>query len=129
MPALTTVSEVYLGMTGATVTMGGYSAPVIDGKYTVESMVDDMSNNTSGGWSEDVACLKKASGDMTIAYKSATPPLFVEGTIYPLVISIPSGPYLSGNVRVTKRDYPGVDVKKGVKVGISWTGQGVIYAT
>ena len=125
MPA-TVVNEVYLGETGATISLGTVACAVIDGKYTVEVQVDEMTNNTSAGWYEDVQTIKKANGDMTLAFKTGSPPGFIEGNVYALVISIPSGPGISGNARLVSRDFPGVDPKKGVKLGVKWTSQGAM---
>jgi hypothetical protein len=123
------ITEVYLGMTGASVTLDGTTLAVIDGSYTIEAMSDEMTNTTSAGWFEDVNTINKVTGDMTLAYKTANLPTYVEGSVYTLISSVTSGPYLSGNVRLNKVKYPGVSPKQGVKLEVSWTNQGPMTRT
>ena len=123
---LTAVQEIYVSMTNGAVSIGGTSPNIIDGDYTLECSVDEMTNNGSLGWYEDVPTINKASGKMTIAYKTSSPPAFIQGTVYSLAIATPNGPGITGNCRVTKLAYPGVDPKKGVKVGLDWTSFGVM---
>lgn len=123
MPAPTPVAETYTANINTVTTFAGTVQAVISGNWTVETMTDEMTNTSDGGWKSQVPCINSASGSMTIAGKSGSPPLYVSGLIYPIIINDPVC-YLAGNVRVTKFDFAGQDVKAGTKYTLSWISEG-----
>src|SRR5690348_14318639 len=102
MAAPATVAEKYLNCIDSLLTVGvtpdTWAGTVIDGTITESYGVDEMTNNTSGGGYEDVKTIYKYEGTLTIAYSATTPPPFVAGDIFPVVMDKPTnGPYFSGN--------------------------------
>jgi hypothetical protein len=123
--ALVEVAEIYVGMSsGVTTTLGTVASDVMDGSYRLMQDTDEMTNTGSAGWFEDVGTIHSAEGDMTIAWRLSTPPAYVAGKIYALVISNNGANYLSGNVRIKSIQFPGSNPKNGVKIQISWKSQG-----
>ena len=121
-------TEVYLHGVNATLTIDGTALAVTDGSYTVDTDTDDMSNNQSGGWEEDVPGFNKANGSVQAIYKGSTPPPLKSGQLHNLVISIPGGPGISGAVRV-KNVKKNLTVKGGVKYSFDWKNFGVMTET
>lgn len=124
------VAETYAANKNAVTTLNGVSMDIMGGNFTIETSVDEMTNNngTVGGqsWYEDVNCVNKASGSFDVAVRLATPAGtgIVTGLIYPFIYNLAGSAYLAGNVRVHKFDFKGQDVKGGTKYTINWTSQG-----
>lgn len=121
-------AETYLAGLNATLTWNGTALAITDGSYTRDTDVDDMSNNQSGGWEEDVPCFNKASGTVQAVYKGATPPNMTSGVLGTLAISIPGGPGISGTVR-PKNVKKMLLAKGGVKYSFDWKNQGAMTET
>jgi hypothetical protein len=122
------VAETYLAGKDATLTWNGTALNVVDGSYTVDVDVDDMSNNQSGGWEEDVRCLNKAQGSVQAVYSGTTPPPMKSGDLGNLVISVPGGPGISGVARA-KNVKKNLTVKGGIKYSFDWKNQGPMTET
>jgi hypothetical protein len=127
---LTPVSEVYIGQSdNVTISLGTVECDVMDGSYTIESETDEMTNTGSGGWKESVGTIRRASGSFRIPWRSATPPGWVVGIKYAMIVDVNGANYLSGNVRVTRMEFPGANPKEGVKVMLNWESEGAMSTT
>jgi hypothetical protein len=131
--ALTPIAEQFIACTNATFTVGTspdtWVGTVTSGGITHTFDVDDMTNNEGLGHYEDVKTTDKYEGDVTIAWKTATPPPMVSGDIFPVAIALPSGPTFTGNWRFNGFNYPMMDPKKGLKISGKITSQGAIVKT
>lgn len=121
-------TETYEAGMNATCQVNGTAISVEDCSYTVEQDVDEMTNNQSGGWHEDVGTIKKANGSIKAIYRGTSPPAFDAGDIVTLAIALTSGPGISGNARVKKVSKK-LTVKGGVKYDFDWTSQGAMTIT
>ena len=84
--------------------------------------------NCSSGYYEDVATIKKVTGNFKCAFKVGTTPNLQVGSIYAIVLdSGTGGPYLSGNVRVNSKETPILNVQGGVHQSFMFTSQGSFY--
>lgn len=119
------ISETYLAGLNATATINGTAYAIEDGSFSVEIDTEEMTNNQSGGWYEDVGTIQKANGTLKLIYKSGTPPAFANGGIYPFAIAIPNGMSIAGNARLKKRSNR-LTVKGGVKFDLEWHSQGAM---
>lgn len=125
---LTSVSETYLAGLNSTLTIGSVVACVEDGMYRAEVKTDEMTGNCSSGYYEDVATIKKVTGNFKCAFKVGTTPNLQVGSIYAIVLdSGTGGPYLSGNVRVNSKETPILNVQGGVHQSFTFTSQGSFY--
>ncbi len=127
---LVTQPDVYISQSsGVTVTLGSVAVCVKQGSYSVEIDSDDTTNSCSGGWKESVPTVRVATGTLMVAWKSASPPEWIEGPIYALVADINGANYLSGNVRLTKIDYPGGTPTEGIFISMAWKSEGPMTRT
>ena len=126
---LTTVSETYLAGLNSSLTIGSIATCVEDGSYRGAVKTDETTKNCSGGFYEDVATIKKYTGTFKCAFKAGTTPDLKVGSIYAIVLDsgVSGGPYLSGNVRISSREVPILNVQGGIHLTFSWTNQGVMY--
>ncbi len=120
------LAETYVACVTLPATIDGVAAVVMEGGFTPDFDVDEMSNDAGGGHYEDVKCIDKATLSLGLAFKTAIAK--VSGLIYMVTINCPAGvagvPYFSGPVRV-KFDAGGiVNVKEGVKIKMTGTSQG-----
>lgn len=132
---LTSIAETYVPCVGAIVTVGTtVIGDVMDGGYSIEYGVDDMTNNSGGGDYDDVKTIRKTTGTLKVAWPAAGGPGLAVGTKYALIIDLggtgaTAPPYLSGNCRINKADLPTLDVHKGVVCTFSFTMVGAINTT
>ena len=107
----------FLSGKNATGTLAGVASSIIDGSIDEEITDDEMTNLTSGGFYEEVMCIKKCTlSGVQVAYQSATPPTWGVGSTIPVNITIPSGSTFSCatfNIKKVSRKY--ISPKGGYK--------------
>lgn len=130
MTAPIALAETFVSCVGATFTVGtapaSWEGTVTAGGLTHTYDVDDMTNNAGGGHYEDVKTTDKWEGDVTIAWKTSTPPPMKSGDIFPVAIALTGGPSITGNFRFNGFQYPMMNPKAGLKIAGKITGQGEI---
>lgn len=132
-PFSAAIAEQYLAGTNSTFKIG--SAPnqsslaVMDGQWTYEAMVEEMSNSTSAGHYEDVATLKKLTFNARLAYKADNLPQITVGLLYAIEINTPSGPNVVCNARISQMTGTQLNPRGGLTFGISGTSQGAVTIT
>jgi hypothetical protein len=115
----------YLAGKNATVTINDVPMAVEDGSYQTNGDVDEVTNLLSGGYYEDVGTIRRATVSLRCVYDGASPPTFNEHDLVAMVLSVPNGPRLAGNFRITRMDYPVVNPKAAVKYSFDANSQGV----
>lgn len=128
MSAPTVTSATFINQVGATLTLGGTTFHVIEGGYDLESMSDDMTGNTGGGFKQKVGTVVGASGTMTLGWKgSGDAPVLAVGSTYALVSDVPTpGPYLSCPAFIDNYHVNAPTIKEGVKVVVKWSSNGTV---
>jgi hypothetical protein len=119
----------YLAGKKATATIDGTVMAVEDGSYNTTAGADEVTNLNSGGFYEDVPTIKRATCSLKCIYDGDSPPDFDEGDIVALAISVPNGPGLSGNFRITQMTYPVVNPKAAVKYSFEASSNGAYVKT
>jgi hypothetical protein len=120
---------IYLAGKNATVTIDGTTMAVEDGSYSTNAGVDEVTNLNSGGFYHDVDTIKMSTVSLRCVYDGDSPPNFDEGDVVALSIAVPNGPGVSGNYRITRMDWPVVNVRAAVKYNFDATSQGVYNKT
>lgn len=135
MSAPTPLAENYLSVIGSSIVLGTapatWTGTCTAGGLTATYEVDDMTNNVGAGAYEDVKTTYKYEGDITIAWKTATPPPFVSGDLFHTVITGPAtgAPIYTGTFRFNGFMYPFFDPKSGFKIAGKLTSNGPIVVT
>lgn len=119
----------YLAGKKAVATINGTGMAVESGSYNTTAGVDEVTNLNSGGFYEDVTTIKRATCSLQCIYDGDSPPDFDEGDIIALAITVPNGPGLSGNFRVTQMTYPVVNPKAAVKYNFEASSNGAYIKT
>lgn len=115
-------------------TVKGEGLAVMNGSFTDGLEVDEVTNNTSGGFYEDIDTIEKGVfNNMQCVYDGAHPPAFVKGEVVPIVCENPDAvggsPRISGNFRVGQIEWDVINVKGAVKYSFSATSQGPYTVT
>lgn len=141
MSAPTPVPETYIACVTLGASIAGITGLVMEGGFTPDFDVDDMTNNGGGGHYEDVKTTDKLTFSLKIAVK--TPLLIVSGAIYPVLINagavlptvtagvmappvpvVAAGPACAANVRIKVDPSTAVNVKAGLVYNLTGTSQG-----
>lgn len=127
--------SIYFAGKNATLTVKGASLAVETGSFTDGLEVDEVSNNTSGGFYEDIDTLEKGVfNGMRCVYDGAHPPTFRKGEVVPIAVSYPTvdgadGPGITGNFRIGQVDWDVLNVKGAVRYSFNATSQGPYAVT
>jgi hypothetical protein len=114
----------YLAGKNSTLLLDGVQLKVEAGVLNLTIGVDEVTNNFSGGYYEDVDTIKKATvSGMRCVYDGDAPPTFEAGDLKPCVLSIPGGPSLTGTFRVGSMAIPLMDVKAAIHYSFDLTSQ------
>jgi hypothetical protein len=128
MSAPVAIAEQYLAGTNSTLKLGSSpnqsSLAIMDGNWTEEAQIDDMTNSTSGGFNEDVLTIKRLTFTARCAYKTGTLPQIETGKTYAGEINTPSGPKVTGNFRITSLGGVQMNPKAGLSFSVAGTSQG-----
>ena len=88
--------------------------------------VDEVTNNFSGGYYEDVPIKKRATvTGLRVVYDADEKPAFNAGDLIDVEITIPGGPSLTGEFRVGSIGIPMLDVNSALRLTFDLTSQGV----
>jgi hypothetical protein len=100
------------------------------GTLNLTIATDEVTNNFSGGYYEDVATIKRATiTGMRCVYDGDDPPNFEDGDLKSMELYIPNGPRLTGTFRVGSLSVPLVDVRAAVHFGFDLSSQGIYVWT
>lgn len=128
MSAPDAIAEQYLAGTDSTLKLGDSpnqsSLAVMDGNWTEEAQVDEMTNSTSGGRYEDVTTIKRVTFTARCAYKSTALPAVTVGSVYTVEINTPSGPKVTCPFRITSMGGVQMNPKAGLSFSLAGTSQG-----
>jgi hypothetical protein len=115
----------YLAGKNSSLLLDAVSLKVEAGTLNLTIATDEVTNNFSGGYYEDVATIKRATvTGMRCVYDGDDPPNFEDGDLKPIVLSIPNGPRLAGTFRVGSLSIPLVDVRSAVHYSFDLSSQG-----
>lgn len=131
MAAPTPLAEDFISCLGGSITVGTspdvWSGTITDGGLTYTYETDEMTNLSGGGAYEDVKTVSKYEGDITVAWKTTSPPPMDSGDIFHTVVSAPAGgPVFTGKFRYNGFNYPILNPKAGLKLKGKITSQGPI---
>lgn len=133
MAAPVAIAEQYLAGTNSTFKLGSSpnqaSLPIMDGNWTKEMGIDEMTNSTSGGEYEDVPTIGKFTFTVRCAYKATGLPQVEVGKVYAGEINTPNGPKAAGNMRITSMSPVQMNPKAGLSFSLAGTGQGPVVIT
>jgi len=115
----------YLAGRDATCTIDTISYEVEDGTINDGFQVDEVTNNFSGGYYEDVTTIRTATvTGMRIVYNVEKQPDFQTGDLVDVAIAIPDGPSLTGTMRVGNIAVPLLNVRSAVRMTFDLRSQG-----
>lgn len=115
----------YLAGKNATVTIDGVSMKVEAGAINRDVQTDEVTNNFSGGFYEDVDTVRTATVQgMRCVYDADDPPTIDDGDLVEVSITIPSGPSLTGTFRVGSMNVSLNEVKAAVRFTFDLRSQG-----
>ncbi len=116
----------YLAGKNSTVKINGLSMKVESGSVTTGIEVDEVTNNFSGGYYEDVDTVRKATcNNLSLLYDADDPPEFEEGDIVDLESLVTDGPTVTGKFRIGSITMTVHNVKQAVRYTFDATSQGV----
>ena len=115
----------YLAGKNATVTIDGVSMKVEAGAINRDVQTDEVTNNFSGGFYEDVDTVRTATVQgMRCVYDAEDPPTIDDGDLVEVSITIPNGPSLTGTFRVGSMNVSLNEVKAAVRFTFDLRSQG-----
>ncbi len=127
--------SIYFAGKNATLQVKGAALAVESGSFTDGLEVDEVTNNTSGGFYEDVPTIEKGVfNGMRCVYDGANPPAFVKGEVVAIAVAqsaegASSSPGITGNFRIGQVTWDVINVKGAVRYNFDATSQGAYAVT
>lgn len=127
--------SIYFAGKNATLTVKGAALAVESGTFTDGVEVDEVTNNTSGGFYEDIDTTEKGVfNGMRCVYDGAHPPVFRKKEVVAIALAIPAvggaeGPGITGNFRIGSVDWDIINAKGAVRYTFAATSQGPYEVT
>lgn len=117
----------YLAGRSATATIDGISYEVEDGTINDGFQVDEVTNNFSGGYYEDVPTIRTATvTGLRIVYNADKKPAFQTGDLVAVNIAVPNGPSLvAAQMRVGNIATPLLNVRSAVRMTFDLRSQSI----